>query len=141
MIDRRQFLGMVGMSASHKFSLPKFASALQFLSPKAANEPQSIESKAYGSGYFGEWITDQFGLPAYRYTCNQVADSKAISPVHKEWRAPTDQTHQVGNDRLVAAVSNYGYVQVRQPLRSRHRLPHRRKRGAQHLLSGKWRIL
>ncbi len=53
-------------------------------------------------------------MPAYRYTCNQVTDAKAVSPVHKEWRSPTDHTHQVGNDRLVAAVSNYGYVQVRQ---------------------------
>ncbi len=114
MMDRRQFLGMVGMGASHRFSLAKLASSLQFLSPKVANELRSKEPKAYGSGYFGEWITDQFGLPAYRYTCNQIADSKAVSPVHKEWRAPTDQTHQVGNDRLVAAVSNYGYVQVRQ---------------------------
>ncbi|MGA2633799.1 MAG: hypothetical protein ABSF16_06150 [Terracidiphilus sp.] len=114
MIDRRQFLGMVGIGASHRFSLAKLASAFQFLSPKVAIEPQSKELKAYGSGYFGEWITDQFGLPAYKYTCNQVADGKAVSPVHKEWRAPTDQTHQVGNDRLVAAVSNYGYVQVRQ---------------------------
>jgi len=52
--------------------------------------------------------------PAYRYTCNQIADPKALSPVHKHWRAPADHTHQVGNDRLVAAVSNYGYVQVRQ---------------------------
>ncbi len=113
-MDRRQFLGIVGLGVSHRFSLAKFAPALKILSPKVANGPQNNESKAYGSGYFGEWITDQFGLPAYRYTCNQIADSKAISPVHKEWRAATDHTHQVGNDRLVAAVSNYGYVQVRQ---------------------------
>jgi len=64
MIDRRQFLGMVGIGASHRFSLAKLASAFQFLSPKVAIEPQSKELKAYGSGYFGEWITDQFGLPA-----------------------------------------------------------------------------
>jgi hypothetical protein len=59
-------------------------------------------------------MVDDFGLPAYRYTCNQAVDPKAVSPVHKQWRSPTDHTHQVGNDRLVAAVSNYGYVQVRQ---------------------------
>ena len=29
-------------------------------------------------------------------------------------RGATDHTHQVGNDRLIAAVSNFGYVQVRQ---------------------------
>jgi hypothetical protein len=116
-MDRRQFLGMVGIGASHRFSLPKFASALKIFSPTAAIESQgqeTMKSKAYGSGYFGEWITDQFGLPAYRYTCNQIADGKALSPVYKVWRAPSDHTHQVGNDRLVAAASNYGYVQVRQ---------------------------
>jgi len=69
---------------------------------------------AYGSGHFGEWITDPFGLPAYRYTCNQLTDAKARCPVHPQWRSAADHTHQVGNDRLVAAVSNYGYVQVRQ---------------------------
>ncbi len=112
-MDRRQFLGMVGMGASQRFGLAKFASALQI--PSSTDQGSGgKESKAYGSGHFGEWITDQFGLPAYRYTCNQVSDSKALTPVHEEWRSPTDHTHQVGNDRLVAAVSNYGYVQVRQ---------------------------
>jgi hypothetical protein len=109
-MDRRRFLGIVGIGAIHK-RLPTL-SALWTNSPNAASG--SRESKAYGSGYFGEWITDQFGLPAYRYTCNQVADPKALTPVHKYWRAPADHTHQVGNDRLVAAVSNYGYIQVRQ---------------------------
>ena len=71
-------------------------------------------SKAYGSGHFGEWITDPFGLPAYRYTCDQIRDPKARSPVHARWRGSADHTHQVGNDRLVAAVSNFGYLQVRQ---------------------------
>src|ERR1700690_112069 len=111
-MDRRQFLGMVGIGALHRSGLPDFSAGLHAGSPNAASP--SAEPKAYGSGYFGEWITDLFRLPAYRYTCNQVADSKALSPVHKYWRAPADHTHQVGNDRLVAAVSNYGYVQVRQ---------------------------
>ncbi|MDI7275206.1 MAG: hypothetical protein QME94_04435, partial [Anaerolineae bacterium] len=73
-----------------------------------------MERRAYGSGHFGEWIEDQFGLPAYRYTCDQEADPRARTPVNPAWRSPTDHTHQVGNDRLVAAASNYGYVQVRQ---------------------------
>jgi len=73
-----------------------------------------VSEKAYGSGHFGEWFEDEFGLPAYRYTCDQENDPKARTPVNTTWRSPTDHTHQVGNDRLVAAVSNYGYVQVRQ---------------------------
>jgi hypothetical protein len=109
-VNRRQFIGMVGAG----ISLPALASPLQVLASGTGSQPGSKAKKPYGSGHFGDWIVDEFGLPAYRYTCDQVADSKAVSPVHKEWRSPTDHTHQVGNDRLVAAVSNYGYVQVRQ---------------------------
>ena len=47
-------------------------------------------------------------------TLDHIIYPKAVSPVHKQWRGPADHTHQVGNDRVVAAVSNYGYVQVRQ---------------------------
>ncbi|MHA2400986.1 MAG: hypothetical protein ACXADU_19125, partial [Promethearchaeota archaeon] len=73
-----------------------------------------MEKKSFGSGYFGEWIEDEFGLPAYHYTCDQVNDPKAITPMDKKWRLPTEHLHQVGNDRLVGVASNYGYIQVRQ---------------------------
>ena len=73
-----------------------------------------MESKKYGSGYFGQWITDEFGLPAYKYTCNQVTDPKAISKVTKEWREETEHLHQVGNDRVNGVASNYGYIKLRQ---------------------------
>jgi Glycosyl hydrolase 36 superfamily, catalytic domain len=68
----------------------------------------------FGSGHFGEWIEDENGLPAYHYTCDQLNDPKAVTPTNPIWRLPTDHSHQVGNDRLVAVCSNYGYVQVRQ---------------------------
>jgi hypothetical protein len=113
-MDRRQFLGIIGAGTFTRLGLSKLNLALGTASPTVAPGPEVRNAKAYGSGHFGEWITDQFGLPAYRYTCNHVADPKALSPVHKHWRGPADHTHQVGNDRLVAAVSNYGYVQVRQ---------------------------
>ena len=113
-MKRREFLGIVGVGAFHKLALPKFDTAHRNGPSASAAEVQASESKPYGSGHFGEWITDQFGLPAYRYTCNQVTDPKAVTPVHKQWRGPTDHTHQVGNDRIIAAVSNFGYVQVRQ---------------------------
>lgn len=73
-----------------------------------------VSRKPFGSGHFGEWITDEFGLPAYRYTCNQVTDPKAHTPTNELWRSPTEHLHQVGNDRLVGVASNYGHVQVRQ---------------------------
>jgi hypothetical protein len=113
-MNRRQFLGIAAIGGFHKLNLSKLNAALRNGPPMSASEREAIVPKAYGSGHFGEWITDQFGLPAYRYTCNQLTDPRALSPVHKVWRAPTDHTHQIGNDRLVAAVSNYGHVQVRQ---------------------------
>ncbi|HEY0702270.1 MAG TPA: hypothetical protein VGD60_05840 [Candidatus Acidoferrales bacterium] len=116
-MKRREFLGIVGVSGLAGIKLPNFGPAFHSAatSPAASGSASAATaSKAYGSGYFGEWITDQFGLPAFHYTCDQVADPKAVSPTHKIWRGATDQTHQVANDRLVAAVSNFGYVQVRQ---------------------------
>jgi len=73
-----------------------------------------MTKKAFGSGYFGEWIKDKFEMPAYRYTCDQINDPKATTLMNEEWRSNKEHLHQVGNDRLVAICSNYGYIQVRQ---------------------------
>jgi hypothetical protein len=70
--------------------------------------------KAFGSGYFGQWITDGQGLPAYHYECDQLTDVAAISPTNTIWRKENDHTFQFGNDRIVCAASNFGTVQVRQ---------------------------
>jgi hypothetical protein len=113
-MKRREFLGIVGVGAFHKLALPKFGTEHWNGQSTLASQAPANDAKPYGSGHFGEWITDPFGVPAYRYTCNQVTDPKAVTPVHQQWRGATDHTHQVGNDRIVAAVSNYGYVQVRQ---------------------------
>lgn len=80
----------------------------------AARRAAAFNSKPYGSGSFGEWIEDEFGLPAFRYTCDQVHDPKAVTQVGAGILSATDHVHQVGNDRLIAVVSNYGHVQVRQ---------------------------
>ncbi len=73
-----------------------------------------MSKKEFGSGYFGEWIEDELGLPAYLYTCDQINDPKAITPMNEKWRSNREHLHQVGNDRLVAVASNYGHIQVRQ---------------------------
>jgi len=70
--------------------------------------------KAFGSGYFGEWITDEQGLPAYRYDCDQLTDPAALSPTNTVWRKENDHTFQFGNDRVTCIASNFGTVQVRQ---------------------------
>lgn len=68
----------------------------------------------FGSGYFGEWITDSAGLPAFRYTCNQLTDPAAVSPTNPTWRRENDHTFQFGNSRVTCVASNFGTVQVRQ---------------------------
>ncbi|MFX0143676.1 MAG: GH36-type glycosyl hydrolase domain-containing protein, partial [Candidatus Hodarchaeota archaeon] len=73
-----------------------------------------MKKKAFGSGHFGEWITDEHGLPAYYYTCDQINDPKAITPLNENLRSNKEHLHQVGNDRLVGVASNFGYIQVRQ---------------------------
>ena len=112
-MNRRKFLGAAGLGFS-QLVFPRLETLLSSAGIAAGGTTQPNSSKPYGSGNFGEWITDSFGLPAYRYTCDQRTEARALSPVHREWREPADHLHQVGNDRLVAVVSNYGYVQVRQ---------------------------
>jgi hypothetical protein len=53
-------------------------------------------------------------LPAYRYTCNQTKDKKAITPMNNLWHPKTEHYFLVGNDRIVGLASNYGHLQVRQ---------------------------
>src|SRR5690348_936770 len=105
-VNRRDFLATSALAAA----------AVQFPCASQAQSPGGNGSakKAYGSGYFGEWIEDEFGLPAFRYTCDQINDPKAKTDVNSGILLPTEHIHQVGNDRIVALASNYGYMRVRQ---------------------------
>jgi len=94
-LHRRGFIATLGSA----FALPGIAAP---------------STKPYGSGSFGEWTQDQHGLPAFRYTCDQIHDKRAVTPVSPGFITTTDHLHQVGNDRIVAIASNYGHVQVRQ---------------------------
>lgn len=82
----------------------------------APHQTQAADSgkAAYGSSNFGTWIEDEFGLPAFQYTCNQTTDAHAVTQVQPGILAPTEHIHQVGNDRITALASNYGHVRVRQ---------------------------
>ncbi len=72
------------------------------------------KEKPYGSAHFGQWIRDEFGFPAYEYTCNQYIDDKARTPMNEMWRSNRDHYFLVGNDRVVGVASNFGYVKLRQ---------------------------
>ena len=114
-MERRKFLELAGLGVCSSFVSPRPIAEVERRTPPIAALPSKADAaNAYGSGHFGKWVDDPFGMPAYQYTCNQITDRKAVLPVDKAWRSATDHIHQVGNDRLVAVVSNYGYVQVRQ---------------------------
>src|SRR6185437_3635744 len=50
----------------------------------------------------------------FHYTCDQTKDPKAVTQVNPGVLTSTEHIHQIGNDRIVAVVSNYGQVRVRQ---------------------------
>jgi len=108
-VDRRQFLANSAKVAAAAKLLPEF---LGFAQANRSGGPEM--QKPYGSGYFGAWIEDEFGLPAFHYTCDQANDPKAVTEVNPGMLSPTEHIHQVGNDRIVAIASNYGHVRVRQ---------------------------
>lgn len=79
-------------------------------SPPLSEEASAAEvDSAYGSGSFGTWAVDRFGLPAYRYEIDEETAPQAAQP---ELGGKTDAWHQVGNDHLVANAYNHGYVQL-----------------------------
>jgi hypothetical protein len=81
----------------------------------ADTAPVRVDS-TYGSGHFGTWLVDGFGLPAFRYEADEDSDPRAAQP---ELAGGTAAQHQVGNDHVVAAAFNHGYTQ----LWSQDRLP------------------
>ena len=100
---RREFLrGSLGVALTSKLQSTAFWHA------------GSAHENAYGSSNFGAWIEDEFGLPAFQYTCNQTTDPRAVTQVQPGVLTPTEHVHQVGNDRITALASNYGHVRVRQ---------------------------
>lgn len=112
-MERRTFLEISALSALNKLA-PGFATSEATSAATNTTAPTAAPASTYGSGYFGRWTNDSFGLPAYHYTCDQTRDPKAVLPVNEAWRSKTDHFHQIGNDRLIAIISNYGHVQVRQ---------------------------
>lgn len=63
------------------------------------------------NSFFGQWITDEFGLPAFEYTCSQGDDENALweGVPGKFYRT---HWHQLGNDRITALATNDGQVTV-----------------------------
>jgi hypothetical protein len=70
--------------------------------------PVTIDS-TYGSGDFGRWGVDGFGLPAYDYKIDELTNPIAKQP---ELSGSVDAWSQIGNDHIVADAFNHGYVQL-----------------------------
>lgn len=75
-----------------------------------------MKKKAYGSGSFGEWIEDEYGMPVYNYTCNQYQLPEEMPLTRKKsvWGDYRNHYSQIGNDRIIGLVSNFGYVKIRE---------------------------
>jgi hypothetical protein len=66
-------------------------------------------ASTFGSGSFGSWGVDPNQLPVYHYTIDEQAAAQAAQP---ELKGNTAAQHQLGNDHIVAAAFNHGYVQL-----------------------------
>jgi hypothetical protein len=77
--------------------------------PLSAQTSHAPIDSSYGSGSFGTWGVDPFGLPDYRYTLDEQTAPQAAQP---ELDGNRDAWHQIGNDRVVADAFNHGYVQL-----------------------------
>jgi hypothetical protein len=73
---------------------------------------QANVASAYGSGNFGAWQVDQFGLPIFRYDIDEAQDPKAKQPEIYRRADTSDAWHQIGNDHLQANAYNHGYVEL-----------------------------
>ena len=75
----------------------------------SAKTPRVDVSSQRGSGAFGKWTVDRFGLPSYQYKIDEETDPDAAQP---ELAGSRDAWHQLGNDHIVADAFNHGYIQL-----------------------------
>ena len=103
---RAAALGLLLAAFAALAALPARAAGPASLS--ADRSRVDIRSTA-GSGIFGSWFVDGFGLPAYRYRLDPDHDPRVRQPGLNN---PTDAWHQLGNDHVVAIAHTRGYVQL-----------------------------
>lgn len=93
-------------------SFPKKMPPLLFLLLPLASRtalaapPVSPHNYSFGSGSFGQWKEDRFGLPVYSLdvSLNWTRQSLSVNP----------NLHQVGNDRLIGMAKADGSLSIRQ---------------------------
>jgi cellobiose phosphorylase len=85
------------------------ATAAAAPAPLSQDHARANIDSTYGSGKFGTWQSDRFGLPSYSYAIDELTNPIAKQP---ELGGNTDAWSQLGNDRVVANAYNHGYVQL-----------------------------
>jgi hypothetical protein len=100
---------LAGLAALLVLAAPLTGSTASAPPPLSADTSPADIASGYGSGDFGTWNVDRFGLPAYRYTMDQEHDPRAQNV---ELGGSVDAWHQIGNDHIVANAFNHGYVQL-----------------------------
>src|SRR5436190_10088841 len=101
-------LAMVGVMVA-LVALPASARAATPPPLLSRDDSPADVASAYGSGDFGRWQVDEFGLPSFRYTMDEAHDARAKQP---ELAGGTLAQHQLGNDHIVANAYNDGYTQL-----------------------------
>lgn len=66
-------------------------------------------ASSYGSGHFGRWGVDEFGLPVYHYTADEMTDPHAVQP---DVGGSTSAESQIGNDNIKGMAYNDGYTML-----------------------------
>ena len=75
--------------------------------PALSPDSSSSIASSYGSGSFGRWGVDAFGLPMYRYTADEQRDPNARQV---ELDGATRAQHELGNDHIKGMAYNDGYT-------------------------------
>lgn len=75
----------------------------------SANHSRPDIDSSKGSGNFGRWTVDHYGLPAYDYTTDELTQGRAVQP---ELAGSRDAWSQLGNDHIIANAFNHGYTEL-----------------------------
>lgn len=112
MTTRRRRLGHRATAALLGVALLALPAVGKASSPPllSTETPPALAPSTYGSGNFGEWELDEFGLPAFRYDLDQVNDPRGESP--ELYLGKRQAAHQLGNDHITAFSYNDGFTQL-----------------------------
>jgi hypothetical protein len=100
---------LVALAAVAAAVAPAAARAAATPAPLSADTTPASIASTYGSGAFGQWKVDPWGLPAYDYAIDEQSNPIAPQP---ELSGSRDAWSQIGNDHVVADAVNHGYVQL-----------------------------